>query len=71
MSFGLIDEIIDEPSGWKVSAIDDTPNYNTFEEIALKIKKVLTDNLVYLSGIDEQQRQKLRYDKFRSMGVWI
>jgi acetyl-CoA carboxylase carboxyl transferase subunit alpha len=71
MSFGLIDEIIDEPSGWKVSATDDTPNYNTFEEIALKIKKVLTDNLVYLSGIDEQQRQKLRYDKFRSMGVWI
>jgi len=72
MSFGLIDEIIREPSEWKVAAAEDSPEHqSSFEAIAARLKKVLTENLAELSNLGEPERQKIRYAKFRKMGEWI
>jgi len=71
INFGLIDEIVREPSEWKISAGEDSPNQSSFQEVASELKKVITNNLDELSGLDERQRQKMRYAKFRKMGEWI
>ncbi len=71
MSFGLIDEIIREPSAWKVSIGEDSPMDTSFEEIAANLKKVLTGWLADLSGLDDRQRQTLRYARLRKMGEWV
>lgn len=71
LHFGLIDEIVCESSDWKVSADTDSPDHHLFEETALRLKKVLTENMTMLSNLDERIRRKLRYDKFRKMGQWV
>ncbi len=71
MSFGLIDEIIKEPSEWKISPVENSANQNSFEKIADELKSVLTKNLAEVSELSDGQRQKSRYDKFRKMGEWI
>jgi len=72
MSFGLIDEIVrEEPSEWKIPSGEDSASQNSFAEIASNLKKVLTKSLADVDGLDEIQRQKSRYEKFRKMGEWI
>jgi len=70
LNFGLIDEIIGETNDWKVSDGSESPDRDSFEAIASKLKKVLLANLADLSGLDDWDRQKSRYDKFRKMGQW-
>jgi acetyl-CoA carboxylase carboxyl transferase subunit alpha len=56
---GLIDEIVPEPSsGAHANPI----------EAAAKLKAVIWRNLEQLSQLSPQQRQQLRYEKFRHMG---
>lgn len=71
LSFGLIDEIIREPSEWRVSAGEDTENTISFEEIADKLKEILLKQLNEVSVLSDKMRRDLRYDKFRRMGEWV
>jgi acetyl-CoA carboxylase carboxyl transferase subunit alpha len=71
MRFGLIDEIIREPYEWKMSDGDGSNKQTSFETITEQLKLVLLNGLNDLSRLDDQQRRKLRYDKFRKMGRWI
>ena len=72
LEFGLIDEIIrEDPTEWKISTGEDSTTSNSFTETATALKKSLTEALAELSDLDEADRQKLRYAKFRKMGQWI
>lgn len=54
----VIDEIIEEPEGGAGEAA---------EEVSLKIKKVILDNLKKLSKLDVEELINNRYDKFRKI----
>ena len=56
---GLIDDIVPEPS----SGAHANPL-----EAAAKLKEAIWRNLEELKQLSPQQRQELRYEKFRNMG---
>jgi acetyl-CoA carboxylase carboxyl transferase subunit alpha len=59
--FGIIDEIISEPSGGAHSAP---------VEAAAILKGAILENLDKLSQMTSTQRRELRYQKFRRIGVF-
>ena len=58
---GLIDEILPEPA----SGAHSEPL-----EAAATLKQALWNNLEELSSLTPQQRQELRYQKFRQIGIF-
>ena len=58
---GIIDEIVAEPSGGA---------HSNPLEAAARLKEALSENLEKLSAMTPEQRQELRYQKFRQMGVF-
>ena len=59
---GIIDSIISEsPSG----------AHSNPAITAQMLKKALLENLAELNSLTSRQRQKLRYEKFRQMGVFL
>jgi len=71
LKFGLIDEIIREPSEWKMSVSAESKNPSDFTVIADELKRVLLNDLNDLAKLDGQARRALRFKKFRAMGKWI
>lgn len=59
---GIIDQILPEPPGGAHS--DPIATANT-------LKKAILENLEELSNLTAQERQELRYQKFRNIGVFI
>ena len=59
---GIIDQILPEPPGGAHSDPIATANI---------LKKALLENLEELSNLTSEQRQELRYQKFRNIGVFI
>ena len=60
LQMGLIDEIISEPMGGA---------HRDPQQAAANIKKMLLENLKELIALDKDELLKLRYKKFRNMGV--
>jgi acetyl-CoA carboxylase carboxyl transferase subunit alpha len=60
LRMGLIDEVIPEPLGGA---------HRDPQKIAANVKESILKNLKELSSLDKDELLKLRYKKFRSMGV--
>lgn len=60
LKMGLIDEVIPEPLGGA---------HRDVQKIALSVKETILRNLKELESLDKEELLKLRYKKFRSMGV--
>lgn len=60
LKMGLIDEVVPEPLGGA---------HRDAQKIALSIKEVILRNLKELEALDKEELLKLRYKKFRVMGV--
>ncbi|MDP3042406.1 MAG: acetyl-CoA carboxylase carboxyltransferase subunit alpha [Candidatus Omnitrophota bacterium] len=60
LKMGLIDEMILEPLGGA---------HRDVQKIAASVKEVILRNLKELGSLDKEELLKLRYKKFRSMGV--
>ncbi len=60
LKMGLIDEMITEPLGGA---------HRDAQKIAASVKEVILRNLKELGSLDKEELLKLRYKKFRSMGV--
>jgi len=60
LKMGLIDEVISEPLGGA---------HRDAQKIASSVKEVILRNLKELELLDKEELLKLRYNKFRSMGV--
>jgi acetyl-CoA carboxylase carboxyl transferase subunit alpha len=75
--FGLVDEIIEEPSVWVYNGSkpenDDSfgDKETDYQKITDNLKKALNKHLVDLSRLDNDRRLKNRYLKFRLMGKWL
>ena len=70
--FGLIDEVIPEPTSWSVSgeAADQTDESN-FSEIGNVLSATLVRHLSELSKERPNELVRRRYEKFRKMGMWV
>ena len=70
--FGLVDEIISEPSEWEYASdnLNETDNEN-YKIIAEALKERLIQIISELENIKHIERISLRYEKFRKMGDWI
>jgi acetyl-CoA carboxylase carboxyl transferase subunit alpha len=68
--FALIDEIIPEKGIWKYPSEDNLGDQKSFEESALKIKKIILRHLNELNALKTSERMDLRFQKFRNMGSW-
>ncbi|MCU1288410.1 MAG: Acetyl-coenzyme carboxylase carboxyl transferase subunit alpha [Acidobacteria bacterium] len=72
LRYELIDEIIPEHSVWVVDRKEaDSDSESSFDSIGENLKQILQRNLEELNKMDENQRMKNRYNKFRKMGAWI
>lgn len=69
--FGLVDEIIPEPSDWRVESGEKKDEANGFLEIAEALKAKLISSVDELSLMTDAERKRRRYSKFRNMGRWI
>jgi acetyl-CoA carboxylase carboxyl transferase subunit alpha len=75
--FGLVDEIIKEPSIWVYNELrseGDEFNESTetvYQKITDNLKRVLINHLVNLIKISDDTRLAERYRKFRLMGEWL
>jgi len=69
-SYGLIDEIINEPHEWKYNSRDTDNNRTTPDKVSLNLKKSLLRHLKEVMSLSEPERKKNRYQKFRKMGVF-
>lgn len=63
LEFGLVDQIISEPSEWRV-------NSDSFTSIAENLKTAIKENLETVERESENGRNRLRFEKFRRMGRW-
>lgn len=64
---GLVDEIIAEGAEWKLNS-DRT---EVFKKVSEDLKIALLRNLEELEKLDIEEKNKLRFQKFRKMGQWI
>ena len=60
LKMGIIDEVISEPLGGA---------HRDAQKVALNVKEAILRNLKELELLDKEELLKLRYKKFRSMGV--
>jgi acetyl-CoA carboxylase carboxyl transferase subunit alpha len=61
LKFGVIDEIVQEASDWKIDT----------EEVNSALKSALLRNLTELTSLNILQLKSQRYQKFRQMGDWV
>ena len=68
-AFGLVDEIIPEKYGWKVSLLEakDEDRDEISDALGERIFQKITD----LSKLKEEELLRRRYEKFRRMGDWL
>ncbi len=73
IKMNIIDEIISEPSDWKVSAKEEgvDEKVELVDEISLNLKNALVKNLAGLLKIEPKSRKAKRFKKFRDMGRWV
>ncbi len=64
LSFGLIDEIVPEPTEFTI-------NGDSFKEIAENIKAAVLRNVSEVGLSTAAERRRTRYEKFRKMGRWV
>jgi acetyl-CoA carboxylase carboxyl transferase subunit alpha len=69
--YNLIDEVVREPTDWKIKSDAESDKEASFETTARNLKQALIRNLRELGELDVESRMKLRYGKFRKMGEWI
>ncbi|MBX3289774.1 MAG: acetyl-CoA carboxylase carboxyltransferase subunit alpha [Acidobacteria bacterium] len=70
--FGLIDEVIPEPTSWSVSAeAADQTDESNFTEIGNVLSATLIRHLAELSKEPPNELVRRRYEKFRKMGMWV
>ncbi len=69
--YNLIDEVVREPTDWKIKSDAESDKEASFETTARNVKQALIRNLRELGELDVESRMKLRYGKFRKMGEWI
>ncbi len=69
--FNLIDEIVPEAgSEWRLAAGEEGRSQSEFIETAENLKTAILKNLRQLTTLEEKQRIRLRFEKFRRMGDW-
>lgn len=68
LSFGLVDRIIEEGDGWKVTAMD---NADAPDPVSASLKSALLDELAGLVSMPIDKMLDERYKKFREMGRWV
>ena len=64
LEFKLIDEIIGEPTEWKINTPD-------FKQVAETLSRAIIRNLSELAGLNDSERCRRRFEKFRRMGRWL
>lgn len=69
--YNLIDEVVREPTDWKIKSDGESDKETSFETTARNLKQALIRNLRELDKLDVESRMKLRYGKFRKMGEWV
>lgn len=67
--FGLVDEIISETDGWKVSLLESKDERK--DEVSERLSERLSEKLSDLLKLDESELLRRRYEKFRRMGEWL
>lgn len=67
----LIDEIIPEITEWKIASKDNPADESLLAQHIERFKDILIRNLKDLEALDEGERIRLRFQKFRRMGEWI
>lgn len=67
--FGLIDGVIGESIGWKVSNVEEKEV--EIDEITKTLKEQLIKKLSTLMKLSQSELLRKRYDKFRKMGDWV
>lgn len=68
--FGIVDEIIAEPSPWTVPAHGEDEERAAFETIANDLRRALRDSIAQLSRSSTDGLLRARYEKFRRLGAW-
>ena len=79
LELGLIDEIVPELTDWKIGAGEDSENNSeinselqtAYLETAGSLKQILQRNLMELNNLEDAERMRRRFQKFRKMGEWI
>lgn len=69
--YKLIDELVGEPTDWKITAEKDADRESAFEGTAQNLKQALVRNLRQLEELSIETRMKMRFEKFRKMGEWV
>lgn len=75
--FGLIDEIVAEPTTWLYNELrpEDSESFEKhqteYQKISANLKAILIKNIEILIKTDDAQRLNQRYEKFRMMGEWM
>lgn len=68
-TFGLVDEIIPEGYGWKVSLLEDKEA--AFDAITRNLSERIIENLSVLNKLTLPELLERRHRKFRQMGEWL
>lgn len=76
---GLVDEIIEEPTEWRVTGKSENEmvdkeggeEKNHFEQICLNLKDSIKRNITEAKALDELQLLEKRFEKYRKMGEWV
>ena len=69
LGFGLIDDIVEEQTAWKIDR-EDSDKQN-FEEVGRELREVLSKHLRELRSLSPDDLVLRRFQKFRKMGVWL
>lgn len=69
LGFGLIDDIVEERTAWKIDR-EDSDKQN-FEEVGRELREVLSKHLRELRSLSPEDLILRRFQKFRKMGVWL
>lgn len=68
-SFGLVDEIVSEPSEWKYETKESADaRQSEIDEVSQNLQNSLIENLRQLIKLSDAERKSSRYQKFRKMG---
>ena len=68
--FGIIDEVVPEPSEWLIEQDAEGEGDSAFEKISRSLRNSLVKHLRELSALAPKERLQQRYEKFRKMGEW-
>lgn len=69
--FGIVDEIVPEPSPWTIAQEDDEQSTANYDKIAESLKGSVLRAIDELTRSDSRTLLEDRYQKFRRMGSWL